>query len=152
MGLVSAPFALIAEPGRWYAIESSRDLLNWGTDLANKIWSTNTIWVKATNATDFLSVRRLGPAHFVRASISTSTDVCVAQLKQMRWAQYMYAIERRLSASSPSTLSDLKPYLPLTSSNGLNPCPDGGTYSPPPTILDNPPCSLQSRGHVIASP
>ena len=36
-GLTSVPVSLTGEPGRWYAIESSADLLNWGTDLRNKI-------------------------------------------------------------------------------------------------------------------
>jgi hypothetical protein len=151
-GLTSVSFALTGEAGRWYAIESSSNLLNWGTSIANKIWSTNTVWVKATNSTDFLSVRRLGPVHFVRASLNGPTDVCVAQLKQLLWAQYMSAIERRLSASSSINLGDLKPYLPLTSYNLIKPCPQGGTYSAPPTIVDNPTCSVQARGHVIASP
>ncbi len=146
------PFSLTGEVGRWYAIESSRDLLNWGTDLASKIWSTNTVWVKAANATGSFSVPRLGPVHFVRASLNVPTDVCVAQLKQMLWAQDMAAIERRLSASSPITLGDIKPYLPLSSYGAINACPEGGTYVAPATIVDNPTCSLQARGHVIAHP
>jgi hypothetical protein len=152
MGLTSVSFSLTGEPGRWYAIESSSALLNWGTDLANKVWSTNTVWVKATNATDSLSVRKLGPVHFVRASLNGPTDVCVAQLKQMLWAQYMSAIERRLSASYASSLGEIKPYLPLTSYGGINVCPEGGTYSAPATIIDNPSCSLQAHGHMIGSP
>jgi len=151
-GLASVPFSLTGEPGRWYAIESSKDLLNWGTDLPNKVWSPNTVWVKATNAINSFSVRRLGPVHFVRVSLNGSTDVCVAQLKQMLWAQYMVAIENRRSASSPISLGEIKPYLPILSWESIPPCPEGGTYSPSATIVDDLTCSLQAHGHVLADP
>ena len=108
--------------------------------------------MKATNSIASLSVRKLGPFHFVRASLNDPTDVCIAQLKQLRWAQYMFVIERRFSASYSSSFSDIKPYLPLTQYGGINVCPEGGTYSAPATVVDNPTCTLLSRGHVLASP
>ena len=146
------PFALSGEIGRWYAIESCSNLLNWGTDHANKIWSTNTVWVEATNATGLLSVRRLGPAHFVRASLHVPTDVCIAQMKQMIWGQYVFAIEKQMSRFSSVTFQDIKPYLPLGPAANIQACPDGGTYSAPPTVIDPVTCTVTSRGHTPVPP
>jgi hypothetical protein len=135
-------FFLTGEGRRWYKIESSRDLKTW----------TNSSWVQNTNETSFLSVPRLVPRHFVRASLNAPTDACVAQLKQLRAAQYMVAIENRLPAWSTIALEHLKPYLVLGPATSLIPCPEYGTYIAPATVSNNPTCSLQSRGHQITGP
>lgn len=135
-------FALTGEGGRWYKIESSQDLKNW----------VSPGWVQTTNATSFLSVPRLGPTHFVRASLNVPTDVCVARLKQLRAAQYLYAIEFKLSPSSPVALSDIMPYLSLGAAGNILSCPEGGSYGPPATILGKPDCSIHGRGHEITDP
>jgi hypothetical protein len=145
----NVPFALSGESGRWYAIESCSNLLNWGTDHANKIWSTNTVWLQATNASGLLSVPRLGPAHFVRASLNVPTDVCVGQLKQMVWAEHVFAIENQLARSSSVTFQDLKPYVPLGPFGNIQVCPEGGAYVAPPTVIDPITCSVTSRGHTL---
>src|SRR5438093_739662 len=93
-------FSLTGEGRRWYKIESSRDLKTW----------TIAGSVQNTNETSFFSVPRLVPRHFLRASLNAPTDACVAQLKQLRAAQYMVAIENRLPASSWVALDQLKPY------------------------------------------
>jgi hypothetical protein len=133
------PFTLTGEGGRWYKIESSQDLNNW----------VNPSWFQPTNATTLASVPRLGPNHFVRASLNASTDACVAQLKQMQHAQYLLAIDNQYGDSYPVSLVDLEPYLPLTAYGSITPCPDGGTYDPPATIFEAPTCSLQSQGHQL---
>lgn len=135
-------FSLTGEGGRWYEYESSQDLQHW----------VNPAWIQPTNATTFLSVPRLGPTHFVRASLNASTDVCVAQLKRMREAYAMYAIEYRYPSSAAVPWWYIEPFIPLTSQGLLPPCPEGGIYSGPSTILGNPTCSIHGRGHEITDP
>lgn len=132
-------FTLTGEGGRWYQIESSQDLRSW----------TTSAWIQLTNATSVVSVPRAGPNHFVRASLDVPTDVCVAQLKQMRWALTVFAIEREESESSTYSLFNIMPYVPLNSQGLINYCPEGGTYWPGATITNAPTCTLQVRGHVI---
>lgn len=135
----SLPFTLNAEPGRWYRLESSTNLQAW----------VNPSWLQPATPSNSLSVSRLGPVHFVRASLDTPTDVCVAQLKQMLWAQYAFAIENSLSTAASYSLFDLRPYVPLNSLGALYPCPGYGYYSPGPTVIDFPTCQLHARGHEI---
>ncbi len=133
-------FTLTGEGGRWYKIESSQDLNHW----------VNPSWFQPTNATTLASLPRLGPNHFVRASLNASTDACVAQLKQMQHAQYLYAIDHTLSDYSTIQLTDLMPYVPLTSEGYITACPDGGTYTAPASIFEDVTCSLQTRGHQLS--
>jgi hypothetical protein len=134
-------FNLTGRPGRWYKIESSTDLQNW----------TNAAWLQLSNPTTLVSIQRLGPNHFVRASLDVPTDVCVAQLKQMRWAGKVWMIENQEIEAAAVNLSDIRPYVPIDS-NGIIPfCPEGGIYSANWTVTNNPTCTLglQGRGHVI---
>jgi hypothetical protein len=132
-------FTLTGEGGRWYKIESSQDLLNW----------TNPTWIQLTNSTSVVSVPRVGQNHFIRASLDVPTDVCVAQLKQMRWATIVYAIEREESETDTYGLVNLETYVPLTSQGTIFTCPEGGTYISGGSITNSPTCTLQARGHVI---
>jgi hypothetical protein len=133
------PFTLTGEGGRWYKIESSQDLNTW----------VNPSWFQPTNATTLVSVPKLGPTHFVRASLNASTDACVAQLKQMHHAQYVYAIDHIVADWDTVQFTDLMPYLPLTPYGTIHVCPDGGTYTAPASVFEAPTCSLQSRGHQL---
>lgn len=135
-------FALTGEGGRWYKVESSLDLQNW----------TSPIWIQLTNSPGVFSIPRLAANHFIRASLDVPTDVCVAQLKQMRWAQTVYAIEKEWSETNPYSLVDLKPYVPLTSEGSIFTCPEGGTYASGGAITNSPTCTLHNRGHVIPDP
>ena len=132
-------FTLTGEVGRWYQIESSPNLQNW----------TNPVWIKLTNATSVLDIPRLGANHFIRASLDEPTDVCVAQLKQMRWAQTVYAIEKVKSETDSYGLVDIKFYVPLTSQGNIFPCPEGATYASGFNLTNAPTCTLHERGHVI---
>ena len=76
----------------------------------------------------------------------------MAQLKQLFWAQYAFTIENNLSATAYATLSDLRPFVPLTPVGTLIPCPEGGTYSASATVLDPIACTFQSHGHVVNAP
>ncbi len=132
-------FTLSGEGGRWYEIESSQDLQNW----------TNRIWIQLTNATAIFSIPRLGANHFIRASLNVPTDICVTQLKQMRWALTVFAIEQEESESSSYSFFNIMPYVPLNSQGQINYCPEGGTYASGGSITNAPTCTLHSRGHVI---
>jgi hypothetical protein len=135
------PFTMNAEPGRWYEIQSSQDLQNW----------VSPSWMQATNPFSLLSVPRLGPTHFVRASLNAPTDVCVAQLKQLRAACAIYAIVNKFSPMATYALVNLTPYVPLTPEGFLFPCPEGGTYSAGATVTNGPTCNI-SHGHYLVDP
>jgi len=139
-GLLS--FSLTGEGGRWYKIESSPDLTHWASPT----------WFQLTNATIPLAIPRLGPTHFVRASLNVPTDVCIAQLKQLRWGQCLWVIENRKSPTNLVTLSDMKPFIPLGPYNNIMPCLEGGFYAAVINIFSNPTCSLDSRGHKLTAP
>jgi hypothetical protein len=117
-------FNLTGEPGRWYKIESSTDLQNW----------TNANWLQLTNPTTLVS----------------PTDVCIAQLKQMRWAAKIWMIETTQQELATVGLFDIRPYLPITDYH-LPFCPENGIYAPQWTVTNRPTCSLefQGRGHAI---
>ena len=135
----SLSFSLTGEPGRWYKIESSTDLLNW----------VNPVWLQLTNLTTAVSIQRVAPNHFVRVSLDVPTDVCVAQLKQMNWAKNLDAIENRKQDSDTYGLYELETYVPLDSNGRIFPCPEDGYYSSGGSFRDSPTCSLHARGHVI---
>jgi hypothetical protein len=135
-------FNLTGEPGRWYKVESSTNLQNW----------TNASWLQLTEPTTLVSIQRLGPTHFVRASLDAPTDVCIAQLKQMRWAGRIFMIETMQPEVATVGISDIVPYLPIT--NYSPPfCPEDGIYSSNWTVTNRPTCTLefQGRGHLISN-
>jgi hypothetical protein len=132
-------FNLTGEPGRWYKVESSTNLNDW----------INPTWLQLTNPTALVSVPRLAPNHFVRASLDVPTDVCVAQLKQMWWAAHMFEMDNRKSPVDTYGLADLETYIPLTSIGLLPLCPEGGYYSSAAFLRDPPTCQFHNRGHVI---
>src|SRR5262249_10109557 len=130
-------FALTGEPGRWYRFESSTNLVNW----------QNPNWFRCTNETMLLSIPRLGPNHYVRASLNAKTDFCVGTLKQMRAAQDLARIDNRLAPWSILDISMIMGYLP----NGGPPalCPEGGVYVVSTVDMD-PVCSIAGHGHVLS--
>jgi hypothetical protein len=132
-------FNLTGEPGRWYKVESSTNLQNW----------VNPIWLQLTNPTVPLSIQRLTPNHFVRASLDVPTEVCVAQLKQMHWGTTIFAIENEKNSTDTYSLNDVHWYCPVNSNGLMSPCPEDGIYSPGATITNAPTCTLHARGHVI---
>jgi hypothetical protein len=136
----SLRFNLTGEPARWYKVESSTNLHDW----------INPIWLQLTNTSTVVAIPRLGPNHFVRASLDVPTDVCVAQLKQLTWSVRLFAMDNRKQPSDIYSFPDLFVYTPMASNGLLFPCPEGGYYIPCCTVSDHPTCSLESRGHVIS--
>ena len=136
------PFSLTGEPGRWYKVESSTNLHDW----------INPTWLQLTNPTTLVSIPRLAPNHFVRASLDVPTDVCVAQLKQMWWGVHIFGINNSFPDSQPYGLTAIRPFCPTNSDGYLFPCPEGGTYAAGGALRDPPTCTLHTRGHVIPDP
>lgn len=93
-----------------------------------------------------VSIQRLKPNHFVRASLDVPTDVCIAQLKRMQWAASISAIENHQADAAPCYLEQLKPYMPVGPGGRIPICPAGGTYSV--SIFTNLPF-CNRPGHVL---
>ena len=143
--------SLTGETGRWYKIESSAEVTNWPPPWWDYYTNGSPFWVLYTNTFGPMSMPRLNPIHqFARASLNVPTDVCIGQMKQMRWAKYMFYIEGRRPVSSQFALDVLKPYLPQAEGGGIKICPEFGYYSTPGnTFFDNVTCNLTNRGHRL---
>src|SRR6267142_1087615 len=137
------PLALTGEPGRWYKIESS----------PNFFFGPFVVRLQLTNSSEVISLSRFDPIHFIRAALDARTDGCVGQLKQMWWAQKLFAIETRRWPTDVASFGDLKPYLHLTPQGLIYVCPGGGTYTLAGTLTNPPTCTLSTAGHTFtASP
>jgi hypothetical protein len=140
-------FSLTGEPGRWYEIDSTGDL-------QERDWERWALpkWLQLTNQTSFISIPRFAANQFVRVSLDVPRDVCVAQLKQMRWAAKIWMIENAQSVDAFAGIENIRPYVPLDL-HGLPPtCPGNGTYSSYWGITNNPTCTLGlygGRGHTL---
>jgi prepilin-type N-terminal cleavage/methylation domain-containing protein len=82
--------------------------------------------------------------NFVRARTTSQANACINNLRQMDGAVQQYALENKLSSAATYTLSVLKPYIKLDSSNNIPGCPANGTYSPGASVTNPPTCSLSS--------
>src|SRR5438046_10383232 len=72
--------------------------------------------------------------NFVRARTTSQANACINNLRQMDGAVQQYALENKLASTATYTLSELKPYIKLDSSNNIPSCPANGTYSPGATV------------------
>ena len=82
--------------------------------------------------------------NFVKARSTSQQNACINNLRQMDGAMEQYALENKLGSSSSYTLSNLKPYIRLTSANNLPACPANGSYVVGATVTNSPTCSLSS--------
>ena len=87
--------------------------------------------------------------NFVKARTTSQQNACINNLRQMDGAVQQYALEKKLSSTATYTLTDLQPYVKLTSAGALPDCPAGGTYSPGGTVTNPPTCSLSGSGHAL---
>jgi hypothetical protein len=104
--------------------------------------------VNLTNTSDIFSLFRWDyPINFARASLDVPTDACNAQLKQMWWAQKVYAIEgRHFPNEVLFSINDLRPYVPLTPQGNIHSCPAAGMYTSGGSLTNPPTCSLSTTG------
>jgi prepilin-type N-terminal cleavage/methylation domain-containing protein len=90
--------------------------------------------------------------NFVRARSVSQANACINNLRQMDGAVQQWALENGKRSTAPYTLSVLKPYLKLDSSDNIPGCPASGQYSAGATVANPPTCSLSSaspNGHVL---
>src|SRR5882672_10997446 len=74
--------------------------------------------------------------NFVKARTTSQANACINNLRQYDGAVQQYALETKLASSSAYTLSNLKPYIKLTSTGVLPTCPAGGTYTAGSTVTN----------------
>ena len=82
--------------------------------------------------------------NFVRARTTAQMNSCINNLRQLDGAVQQYALENKLASTATYTLDALKPFIKLTSTLAIPPCPGGGTYSAGATVVDPPTCSLST--------
>ena len=89
--------------------------------------------------------------NFVKARTTSQANACINNLRQYDGAVQQYALESKLASSATYTLSNLKPYIKLTSAAALPACPAGGTYSAGSTVTNPPTCTLSGAtpAHVL---
>jgi len=85
--------------------------------------------------------------NFVRARTTSQTNACINNLRQMDGAVQQYALENKLASTASYTLSNIKPYIKLTSAGALPACPAGGTYAPGSSVTNVPTCTV--TGHAL---
>jgi len=82
--------------------------------------------------------------NFVKARTTSQKNACINNLRQMDGAVQQYALEQKLSSASTYALTDLMPYIKLTSTGTLPACPAGGDYTAGTTVTNPPTCSLSA--------
>src|SRR2546430_582707 len=74
--------------------------------------------------------------NFVRARTTSQMNACINNLRQMDGAVQQYALEQKLPSTASYTLSNIKPYIKLTTAGAIPGCPAGGTYAPGSTVTN----------------
>ncbi len=85
--------------------------------------------------------------NFVKARTTSQQNACINNLRQMDGAVQQYALENKLASTATYALSDLLPYIKLTSTGTLPQCPAGGTYTAGADVTQPPTCSI--AGHAL---
>jgi len=83
--------------------------------------------------------------NFVNARSTSQQNACINNLRQMDGGMQEYALENKLASSSTYTLSNILPYIKLTSGGNLPVCPAGGTYTAGSTVNNAPTCTLSGQ-------
>ncbi|SPE58875.1 conserved exported hypothetical protein [Verrucomicrobia bacterium] len=83
--------------------------------------------------------------NFVKARSTSQQNACINNLRQMDGAMQQYALENKLGSTATYALSNLKPYIRLTTGGNLPACPAGGAYSVGATVTNSPVCSLSAQ-------
>src|SRR2546430_13237697 len=74
--------------------------------------------------------------NFVRARTQSQLNACINNLRQLDGAVQQYALENKLASTATCALTDLKPYVKLTSGGNLPGCPANGTYTAGSTVTN----------------
>jgi prepilin-type N-terminal cleavage/methylation domain-containing protein len=90
--------------------------------------------------------------YYVRQRATAQANACINNLVKIDDAVCQFAMERGKKSGDPVTYpDDLTPYIKLTSTGSIPPCPAGGIYSVA-TVGTNPLCSLStltSEPHIL---
>jgi len=88
--------------------------------------------------------------NFVKARTTSQQNACINNLRQMDGGVQQWALENKAASGAAVTLSNIKPYIKLTSAGNLPACPASGTYAVT-TVSVNPTCSLSGAAapHVL---
>ena len=83
--------------------------------------------------------------NFVKARTTSQMNACINNLRQMDGATQEWALETKQPAGANVGQSQITPYIKLTSTGVLPPCPGGGTYAANWTVDNHPSCSLSGQ-------
>jgi general secretion pathway protein G len=89
--------------------------------------------------------------NFVHARTTSQANACINNLRQLSGATQQWALEQKKAANATVTLTDLAPYIKLTSANSLPACPANGTYAVT-TVSEQPTCTLSTATPPRALP
>ena len=88
--------------------------------------------------------------NFVKARTTSQKNACINNLRQMDGAVQQYALEQKQPSSATYQMSDLQPYIKLTSLGAIPGCPAGGDYTVGTCVTNPPVCSLSTTaGHAL---
>src|SRR3982751_4874877 len=79
--------------------------------------------------------------NFVPPRPTSQQNACINNLRQIDGGIQQWALETKQASGATVTLSNVKPYVKLTSASNLPSCPANGTYAVT-TVSVNPTCSL----------
>jgi prepilin-type N-terminal cleavage/methylation domain-containing protein len=85
--------------------------------------------------------------NFVKARTTSQQNACINNLRQYDGAVQQYALENKLSSAGTYAMTDLQPYIKLTSTGALPACPAGGTYTAGASVIVPPTCNI--TGHAL---
>ena len=85
--------------------------------------------------------------NFVRARTQSQKNACINNLRQFDGAVQQYALENKLPSTAQYAMTDLLPYIKLTSAQALPACPAGGTYTSGGAVTNPPTCNV--GGHAL---
>jgi type II secretory pathway pseudopilin PulG len=87
--------------------------------------------------------------NFVRARVTSQTNACINNLRQIDGAAQTWALENNKAPGDTYTLANLPSYLGRGLAGEVPTCPANGSYFPGATVGSPPTCSRSADGHVI---
>jgi prepilin-type N-terminal cleavage/methylation domain-containing protein len=80
--------------------------------------------------------------NFIKARTTSQANACINNLRQMDGAAQEWALEYKQQSGASVGTADITPYIKLTTTGQLPPCPGGGSYNATWTVDTHPACSL----------
>ena len=81
--------------------------------------------------------------NFVKARSTSQANACINNLRKLDAAVNQWALELRQVTGATVTTANIAPYIKLTSTGSLPPCPASGTYAVT-VVGTNPTCTLST--------